>query len=136
MRVVLDTNVIIAALASRGLCAEIFEVCLAGHTIVISEHILSEVQEKLIKKIHLPQSIVQNIIDYLGNTAEVFEPEQVESVCRDKDDNKIISTALIGNARFIITGDNDLLSLKKYKAVKIITPREYWIFLKKRANKK
>jgi len=136
MRVVLDTNVIIAAFASRGLCAEIFEVCLAGHTIVISEHILSEIQEKLIKKIHLPQNTVQNIIDYLRNTSEVFEPEQVESVCRDKDDNKIIGTALRGNAKFIITGDSDLLALKKYEAIKIITPREYWVSLKKRTNKK
>jgi putative PIN family toxin of toxin-antitoxin system len=136
MRVVLDTNVIIAAFASRGLCAEIFEVCLSGHTIVISEHILSEIQEKLIDKIRLPQGIVQNIIDYLRNTAEVFEPDQVESVCRDKDDNKIIGTALSGNATFIITGDNDLLVLKKYKGIKIITPRDYWKYLKKKLNKK
>lgn len=135
MRIVLDTNVIIAAFASRGLCAEIFEVCLAGHTIVISAHIFSEIHEKLIEKIHLPQSIVQNIIDYLRNTSEAFEPDQVESVCSDKDDNKIIGTALSGNARFIITGDSDLLALKKYKAIKIITTREYWKLLKTRATK-
>lgn len=136
MRVVLDTNVIIAAFASRGLCAELFEVCLVDHTIVISEHILSEIQKKLIEKIHLPKSTFQNIIDYFRSIAEVFEPEHVESVCRDKDDHKIIGTALAGNARFIITGDSDLLSLKKYKSVRIINPREYWTFLKKRANKK
>lgn len=132
MRAVLDTNVIIAAFASRGLCAELFEVCLIDHTIVISEHILSEVQKKLIEKIHLPQSTVQNIIDYLRNIAEIFKPENIESVCRDKDDNKIIGTALAGSAKFIITGDSDLLSLKKYKGVRIITPREYWSLLRKR----
>jgi len=136
MRVVLDTNVIIAAFATRGLCAELFEVCLVDHTIVISEHILSEIQKKLIEKIHLPKSTVQNIIDYFRSIAEVFEPEHVESVCRDKDDHKIIGIALAGNARFIITGNSDLLSLKKYKSVRIINPREYWTFLKKRANKK
>lgn len=132
MRAVLDTNIIIAAFASRGLCAELFEVCLVDHTIVISEHILSEIQEKLIKKIHLPQSTVQNIIDYFRSIAELFEPEHVESVCRDKDDNKIIGTALAGSARFIITGDGNLLALKKYKRVRIITPREYWSLLRKR----
>ncbi len=132
MRVVLDTNVIIAAFASRGLCAELFEVCLVDHTIVISEHILSEIQKKLIEKIHLPKSTLQNIIDYFRSIAEVFEPEHIESVCRDKDDNKIIGTALAGSARFIITGDGDLLALKKYKGVRMINPREYWSLLRKR----
>ncbi|MCI2426382.1 PIN domain-containing protein [Candidatus Acetothermia bacterium] len=62
MRVVLDTNVIVAAFAARGLCAEVFEVCLTDHGIVLSEHILSEVAEKLIDKICLPPNIVQEII--------------------------------------------------------------------------
>ena len=127
MRVVLDTNVIIAAFAARGLCAEVFEICLSDHTVVLSEHILSETHEKLIKKIRLPQNTVQNVINYLRDTAEVVEPEPVdESACRDKDDVKIIGTALKGKARFILTGDDDLLVLKSYKGVKIITPREFW----------
>lgn len=127
MRVVLDTNVIIAAFAARGLCAEVFEICLSDHTVVLSEHILSEIHEKLIKKVRLPQNTVQNVIDYLRDTAEVVEPEPVdESVCRDKDDVKIIGTALKGKARFILTGDDDLLVIKSYKGVKIITPREFW----------
>ncbi|PIP70614.1 MAG: putative toxin-antitoxin system toxin component, PIN family, partial [Nitrospirae bacterium CG22_combo_CG10-13_8_21_14_all_44_11] len=49
---------------------------------------------------------------------------------RDKDDNIIIGTALSGNAEFIITGDEDLLVLKTYKGIDIITPREFWSRLK------
>jgi predicted nucleic acid-binding protein len=45
MRIVLDTNVIVAAFAARGLCADVFEVCLENHTIIISEFILSEVEK-------------------------------------------------------------------------------------------
>ncbi|MBI5681816.1 MAG: putative toxin-antitoxin system toxin component, PIN family [Deltaproteobacteria bacterium] len=135
MRVVLDTNVIIAAFAARGLCAEIFEVCLAEDTIIISEHILAEVQEKLTEKINLPDDTVKNIIEYLRDMAELFEPEQVaKSACRDKDDIKIIGTALRGNVDFIITGDNDLLALKQYEEVKIITPRQYWDFLRSKRS--
>lgn len=127
MRVVLDTNVIIAAFAARGLCAEVFEICLSDHTVIVSEHILSETSEKLVKKVRLPENTVQNIIGYLRDTAEVVTPAQVdESVCRDKDDVKIIGTAVKGKAKFIITGDDDLLILKSYKSVKIITPREFW----------
>lgn len=45
MKVLLDTNVIIAAFASRGLSADVLELCLSDHTVITSEHILSEVRE-------------------------------------------------------------------------------------------
>jgi uncharacterized protein len=125
--VVLDTNVIVAAFAARGLCAEVFEACLTGHGIIINEHILSEIKDKLIHKIYLPHSIVQDIINYLREQAEIVTPEKInESICRDKDDANIIGTALSGDAVFIITGDYDLLILKKYKDIEIVTPREFW----------
>lgn len=131
MRVVLDTNVIIAAFSARGLCAEVFEVCLEGHNIVISEHILSETKENLVAKIHLSRAVVQEIIQYLRDVTEIVEPEVVDKpVCRDKSDDRIIGTALGGDADFIITGDKDLLVLKKYKGIKIVTPREFWKHLR------
>ncbi|KAF0145504.1 MAG: hypothetical protein FD156_785 [Nitrospirae bacterium] len=131
MRVVLDSNVIIAAFAARGLCSEVFEVCLSGHSIVISEHILSEVKINLTKKVRLPESVVKDIIGYLRDEAERVKPRELaDSPCRDKDDNIIIGTALSGNAEFIITGDEDLLVLKKYKGIDIVTPREFWSRLK------
>lgn len=132
MRVVLNTNVIIAAFAARGLCSEVFEVCLTGHTIVISEHILSEVERGLVKKIHLPRNMADSIIDYLRDVAEMFEPQVIEcSPCRDTEDLKIIGTAVSGNAQLIITGDDDLLTLKKFMKINIVTPREFWNRLRK-----
>lgn len=131
MRVVLDTNVIVAAFAARGLCSEVFEICVAEHTIVTSEYILSEVKEKLIHKVHLPRSISLAIIDYLREITKIFNPEHVDTqACRDINDIKIIGTAISGEARFIITGDEDLLILKKYGEVEIVTPREFWVHLK------
>lgn len=132
MKLVLDTNVVIAAFAARGLCAEVFEVCLSEHTIILSEYILSEIREKLTKKINLPKSITKNIIAYLRDTGEIVVPLKLDkSVCRDMDDDTIIGTALSGKAKFIITGDDDLLTLKSYGEVAIITPRDFWTELKK-----
>lgn len=132
MRVVLDTNVIIAAFAARGLCSEVFEVCLTNHTIVTSEHILSEVEKGLVKKIHLPGNIIASIMDYLRDVAEIFQPQVIEdSACRDIEDRKIIGTAVSGNAQLIITGDDDLLTLKKVMKTNIVTPREFWNRLRK-----
>jgi putative PIN family toxin of toxin-antitoxin system len=127
MRVVLDTTVIVAAFAARGLCAEVFEVCVSGHSIVLSEHILSETQDKLIKKVKLPQKAALAIIDYLRGIAEIVTPVVLDkSICREKDDVIIIGTAISGLANFIITGDEDLLILKTYKDVKIVMPRQFW----------
>lgn len=130
MRIVLDTNVIVAAFATRGICSEVFEVCLSEHTIIVSEHILSEVKEKLQSKIKLPKDITHDIIGYLKESAEICEPRHVPlGICRDKDDLKIIGTALSGNADFIITGDDDLLTIRKYAKTKIVSPRKFWDYL-------
>lgn len=131
MRIVLDSNVIIAAFASRGLCSEVFEVCLSVHNIVISEHILSEIKTNLIKKIRLPESIVKDIVGYLRDETERVKPREFDdSPCRDEDDNIIIGTALSGDAECIVTGDEDLLVLKTYSGIDIVTPREFWSRLK------
>ncbi|MBI4829248.1 MAG: putative toxin-antitoxin system toxin component, PIN family [Nitrospinae bacterium] len=131
MRVVLDTNVIIAAFAARGLCADVLEVCLARHTIVMSGHILSEVERNLIRKLRLPKDTVESAISYLKEISEVVEPAKIEhSQCRDKDDIKIIGTAMGGGAGIIITGDGDLLTLKHHRTVRILTPRAFWERLK------
>jgi putative PIN family toxin of toxin-antitoxin system len=127
LRVVLDTNVIVAAFAARGLCAEVFEVCITGHTLVASEYILAEVDKNLLKKIKLPHSAVREVIEYLRDTAEIVEPDAVSPAsCRDKHDLPVIGTATKGNASVIVTGDADLLSLKSCLGIDILTPREFW----------
>jgi len=131
MKVVLDTNVIVAAFATRGLCTELFEVCLIKCKIVLSEYILSEVAEKLVNKIHLPRIVVQEIIQFLKEHAQIVMPEVIEeSICKDKEDIPIIGTALGGDAHFLITGDKNLLSLREYKNIEVIFPREFWEWLR------
>ena len=100
------------------------ELCLSGHTLVTSEFILSEIRERLSEKLHLPESVIHDIISYLQDNSEIVVPALiVESICRDKDDVKIIGTAVSGKANFVITGDKDLLVLINHEHVKILTPR-------------
>lgn len=127
MRVVLDTNVIVAAFAARGLCAEVFEVCITGHNLVVSEFILDEILISLLKKVKLPKHFIREVIEYLRDAAEIVEPDPIDSaVCRDKNDLPVIGTATKGNASCIVTGDKDLLSLKNYSGIDIISPQEFW----------
>ena len=131
MKIVLDTNVIIAAFAARGLCADLFELCLADHAIVTSVYILDEVEDKLLNKLHLPVSRAADIRRYLENVASVVVPLEVTvELCRDPDDLPIIGTALAAEAPVLVTGDDDLLSLVSVAGVRIVSPRRFWEMMK------
>ena len=100
MKIVLDTNVVIAAFAARGLCHDVLEVCLTEHEIILSEHILSEINANLTKKIKLPKNIVMNIIDYLNTEALIVSPVNVPpSICRDCNDLPVIGAAIAGKVK-------------------------------------
>jgi uncharacterized protein len=131
MKIVLDSNIIVAAYAGRGLCYSLFELCLDRFTIISSEYILTEVQRTLHKKLKMPQNSVQIIIDYLKEFCILSTYNKLsENICRDKNDNDIIALAFDNNVDYLITGDQDLLVLKKYKKVKIISPRDFWVIVK------
>ena len=131
MKIVLDTNVIIAAFATRGLCVELLEEYFKKCEIILSEYILSEVTQKLITKIRVPSVVAQEVSDFLRKHARIVEPETTEgSLLKDKEDLPIIGTALAGKAQFLITGDKELLRLQKYRNVEILSPREFWERLK------
>ena len=137
MKIILDTNVIIAAFATRGLCNAIFELCLDRFDVVLSEFILQEVSSHLKGKIKLPPVQCETIVSYLRENCLVSEIDDVaKSACRDKNDLHILGLAQHALVDYIITGDKDLLELKHYKDCKIITPREFWSVTKETANRK
>ena len=127
MRVILDTNVIIAAAASRGLCEAILELCLEHHHLILCEGILDEIEEKLRIKIKVSAPVIAEYLKILRNNAQVLEPEKVErGICRDPDDLMILGLVAPGNVDAIVTGDKDLLVIKEFKKARIITPRSFW----------
>jgi len=132
MRVVLDTNVIIAAFATRGLCADIFEYCLYGQEIIFSKELLNEINRNLCLKIKVPRHISIEIVDFLSSRRELIEPSKLpQNICRDKSDLHILGLAVAGGVDAIITGDKDLLTLKAIYSIPILTPREFWNFVQK-----
>lgn len=127
MKLTLDSNVIIAAFATRGLCSSLFEYCLENHEIILSEPILVEVTRNLRKKIKLPKSITIQIESYLRSHSTMIEPPEVDSsICRYNSDLVILGTAKAGGAKYIVSGDKELLLLKKYSSIAIIDPRAFW----------
>ena len=126
MKVVLDTNVLVAAFAARGLCEAVFEVCLVSHEIVVSEHILKELRRNLTGKLRLPPEQTDAIVGLVRKHATVVKPTQVPSgACRDRADLPVLGTALAGGADCLVTGDRDLLDLGQFQSIPIVSPRTF-----------
>jgi putative PIN family toxin of toxin-antitoxin system len=117
VRVLLDTNVLIAAFVARGTCSELLEYCVRNHTLVTSKPLLRELAETLAGK-----------FGYKGQeTREVLEPALLNPpVCRDPDDDVVLGSALAGACDCIVTGDKDLLVLERFREIPILMPAEFW----------
>ena len=129
MKLLLDTNVLIAAFITKGVCSELLEHCLRHHKIVLSEFILDELHENLVKKFKYSVEDSDSVIRLLRLRVSLFEPIPLpQPVCRDTDDDMVIATALAGEVVCIVTGDKDLLTLKNHQGVAILKPADFPIF--------
>lgn len=129
MRVVLDTNVLIAAFVARGQCHELLEHLSRAHQLVTSEPILGELSGKLAGKIGARPETVRRTLALLRSRMEIVEAAPLPSpVCRDPDDDVVLATALAADADCLITGDSDLLVLQEHGSIPIVRPADFWAF--------
>jgi putative PIN family toxin of toxin-antitoxin system len=127
VKVVLDTNVIVAGFGTRGLCADVLNVCLDRHSIVLSEQILAEVSKNLLGKFKLPPAQVKEISRFLRQRATLVVPAEVPpDACRDATDLAILGTAVAAGAECLVTGDGDLLTIQRYEKTAILSPRAFY----------
>lgn len=126
MRVVLDTNVLVAAFAARGLCEAVYQACLARHQIMLSEHILTEVRKALCGKLKMGLDRVDEIVAALRENAAIVKPADVPAnACRDRSDLPILGVLLACQPDCLVTGDQDLLMLGESHSVPILSPRVF-----------
>lgn len=129
MRLVLDTNVLIAAFIAHGACSELFEHCMVHHEVVLSRAILDELHDVLTRKFKYTRGEAQAAIRLIRARATIIQPIPLASpICRDPDDDEILAIAKTAGCSAIVTGDKDLTVLGHYDHIKILKPSDFWKF--------
>ena len=135
MKIVVDTNVIVSGIFFNGKPRELLRECFNGkYEIICTKEIFLEYVEtieKLAKR--YKQRVREEIIPILLDNVTIIENVDDGKYSRDPDDDKFINCAKSSGAKYIITGDNDLLVLEKIGDIRLLTVAD---FLKKEKEDK
>ncbi len=125
MIVVLDTNIVVAALVANGLCRELVHRTIRLRVLATSEALLHELETTLREKFDITLSVAA-FLDLFRASIQVAEPRPLPArVCRDETDDVVLATAVAAGADAIVTGDQDLLVLGSYQNISIVSPRSF-----------
>lgn len=125
MIVVLDTNVVVAALLANGLCRELLHRTNRLRVLATSEALLQELETTLRDKFDVTRPVA-TFLDLFRDSIRLVEPRALPApVCRDPKDDVVLATAVAAEADAIVTGDQDLLILGSYQDISIVSPRSF-----------
>jgi putative PIN family toxin of toxin-antitoxin system len=128
MIAVFDTNVLIAAIITEGICSKLLNRARAGEFSLLScPFIMKELRHILSKKFGLSREDIALAMEPIGEAvSQVIEHNlKITDICRDANDDNIITCALAAKADYLVTGDFDLLEIRNYQGIKIVTPRDF-----------
>ena len=131
MRVLLDTNVLASAIATRGICHDILHVTLAEHELVVGEAVLAELSRVLVRKFRVDADVAKETEAFLRREAEVVgKAPRLGLVLRDSDDIAVLEQAVAGASDVLVSGDRDFLDFAAKAPVRILSPRGFWDLLR------
>jgi len=132
MRVVLDTSVWVSALLWEGVPHRLLELaetesitlCATAETLAELREVLS--RPKFAAKLTERRTTAEEVMVGVIRLVELYPAASAQgSVPADPDDEMFIACALSAGAAYIVSGDQHLLDLKQYGAIKMVTPREF-----------
>ena len=130
MKVFLDTNVLVSAFASRGLCADLFELVLLDHDLVLGRNVLREMSKALRGKLKVSATHASQIIDFVAAEAvQVVERADPVEADVEADDALVLGEALAAQAEIFVTGDAALLDVGRIEGLLMVSPRRFWEIL-------
>src|SRR3989344_7064397 len=127
-KIVLDTNVLVSALGWNGKPKKVFnKIMNKEFDLIISKEQLDELKKVLnYPKFEFTNDQKLRFLNIVSEISYIVDiKNRLKVVKEDPDDDIIIETALENNANIIISGDEHLLKLKKFKNIKIMTCSEF-----------
>jgi len=123
IRVTPDTNVLISALFYYGNERVVLEAAVEGRLqFVLSMEIIDELIRVLEKKFKVDPELTRDYVLRLNKLSDIVTPRKLPGkLVRDREDVKVIECAHSGHSDHIVSGDRDLLSLKRYRQTKIVS---------------
>lgn len=125
MRILYDTNVLVATLSRRESILAFKKQLEDGFVHISSPFILAEVEAVLVKKLKLTKQKAKATVRLLERQSVIVNPKKIEKLCRDPFDDYVLAAAVSGKADYLVTADKDLLVLEKHKKVVIIHPKDF-----------
>ncbi len=131
MRVVLDSNVVMAGFLWPGICTQFFELANAGYLEPFtSRELLDEISDVLHRSKHAHHVArtgftARQLVSYYQRFAKRIPVRKfTRQICRDADDDAVLACALAAQAYMIVTGDKDLLVLHPWHNIQILNPSD------------
>jgi len=122
-----DTNVVFAAFATHGLCADLFAHVLPEHELLVGETVIRELRSKLRVKLKLAKNAIDEIEALLRDQTVVkTQAEHLQLGISDPDDEWIVAEAMAGEADALVTGNAVLQKVGKRAPLPIASPRGLW----------
>ena len=128
MKIVIDSNIFVSSFFWGGHPREVFERVINGlDELYITDEIINEITSVMnSSKFIVDSSEIEDYIKIIEKySKKIVSRNNIESISRDKNDDKILQCGLDGDVDFIVTGDNDLLVLIEYETIRIMKPKEY-----------
>ena len=131
VKCVVDTNVLISAALSKGAPFRILEHLIKNNALIFSKETISELSSRITLSKFDKYVSAEDREAYVNNlilSADLVIIDNLIQGCRDRDDGKFLETAVKGDARFIISGDQDLLTMHRFEGIDIVTVQEFAVY--------
>jgi uncharacterized protein len=131
--IVIDTNIFIsAALSPGGTAFQAFSKAMQKFIIAHSDQTYQEIAERIYKPKfdkYISNEKREQFLQVIKNNCQFIQTTTQVTICRDADDNKFLELAIDSGARFLLTGDQDLLTLKSMTEYQdlIVSPRDFLV---------
>ena len=127
MRVVFDTNVLVAAIVFPGGRGEeaLQRILDERDELLLSRPILDELLGVLARKFARDAEALARVAIFLGGLSTQVKPGRRLKILKDDADNRILECALAGRADAIVTGDRAFLALREHRGVRILSLADY-----------